>query len=353
MLARCSATFASSRRFKLLTGGAGSIDAPTATTAVLRGWMPCLGPTTVDATRRDSRARTVARSARRSKRSKAKGCVLRGTFTAGGPRRGRRRREASRVVRPSTARADSSPDARRPAATDSSRSIRPTTCGSCSRISGWCRNCDFAAARACAKRSINCKVWKFRPVRGNRASSRPAFPITIRSGSTSFAVRRSGVGPIAAAVARRRRRTEQRRSESRDADRAGVAARPRLAVAAGSSDRRHSAARQRRSKCSKCSPRAARCSITICSAKRRCCPGISMRRCTNLPRKGLVSSDAFGAVRALTSDERQRATPRAVANAQTPQVGASTMAGRWSLFPGHSPAVVVGRSQSTHGRGSC
>jgi ATP-dependent Lhr-like helicase len=59
-----------------------------------------------------------------------------------------------------------------------------------------------------------------------------------------------------------------------------------------------------------------------------------------LAAQGLVSSDAFGAVRALTSDERQKGTRvRLRSRNKRRQVGASTMAGRWSLFPGHTVEV--------------
>jgi ATP-dependent Lhr-like helicase len=60
-----------------------------------------------------------------------------------------------------------------------------------------------------------------------------------------------------------------------------------------------------------------------------------------LAAQGLVSSDAFGAVRALTSDERQRAARVRLRTRKRRKVGASTMAGRWSLFPGHTPAAAL------------
>jgi ATP-dependent helicase Lhr and Lhr-like helicase len=58
-----------------------------------------------------------------------------------------------------------------------------------------------------------------------------------------------------------------------------------------------------------------------------------------LAAQGLVSSDAFGAVRALTSDEQQRAARVRLRSRKRRKVGASTMAGRWSLFPGHVAAI--------------
>jgi ATP-dependent Lhr-like helicase len=59
-----------------------------------------------------------------------------------------------------------------------------------------------------------------------------------------------------------------------------------------------------------------------------------------LAAQGLISSDAFGAVRALTSDERQQASRRVrLRTRKRRSVGSCTMAGRWSLFPGHQPPV--------------
>ncbi len=52
-----------------------------------------------------------------------------------------------------------------------------------------------------------------------------------------------------------------------------------------------------------------------------------------LAAQGLVSSDAYGAVRALVSNDERQAS-RVRLRARRRRVGACTMAGRWSLFPG-------------------
>lgn len=66
-----------------------------------------------------------------------------------------------------------------------------------------------------------------------------------------------------------------------------------------------------------------------------------------LAAQGLVSSDAFGAVRALTADERRQTARRVrLRSRKRRSVGSSTMAGRWSLFPGHiSPQSPEERNQ--------
>jgi len=57
-----------------------------------------------------------------------------------------------------------------------------------------------------------------------------------------------------------------------------------------------------------------------------------------LAAQGLASSDAFGAVRALTADDRRHAA-RVRLRSRRRRIGSCTMAGRWSLFPG--PLVEV------------
>lgn len=52
-----------------------------------------------------------------------------------------------------------------------------------------------------------------------------------------------------------------------------------------------------------------------------------------LAAQGLASSDAFGAVRALTANEQKRSS-RVRLRARRRRTGSCTMAGRWSLFPG-------------------
>ncbi|MCE9606948.1 MAG: DEAD/DEAH box helicase [Planctomycetia bacterium] len=52
-----------------------------------------------------------------------------------------------------------------------------------------------------------------------------------------------------------------------------------------------------------------------------------------LAAQGLASSDAFGAVRALTADEQKRSS-RVRLRSRRRRTGSCTMAGRWSLFPG-------------------
>ena len=59
-----------------------------------------------------------------------------------------------------------------------------------------------------------------------------------------------------------------------------------------------------------------------------------------LAAQGLVSSDAYGAVRALTADDTKRATRVRLKTRRRRSVGASTMAGRWSLFPGYAPVIA-------------
>lgn len=58
-----------------------------------------------------------------------------------------------------------------------------------------------------------------------------------------------------------------------------------------------------------------------------------------LAAQGLVSSDAYGAVRALTADDTKRASRVRLKMRRRRSVGASTMAGRWSLFPGYAPPI--------------
>lgn len=58
-----------------------------------------------------------------------------------------------------------------------------------------------------------------------------------------------------------------------------------------------------------------------------------------LAAQGLASSDAYGAVRALTADDSKRASRVRLKMRRRRSVGASTMAGRWSLFPGYAAPV--------------
>ena len=57
-----------------------------------------------------------------------------------------------------------------------------------------------------------------------------------------------------------------------------------------------------------------------------------------LAAQGFVSSDAYGAVRALTADDRKQAS-RVRLRARRRRVGSCTMAGRWSQFPGYLPEI--------------
>ena len=59
-----------------------------------------------------------------------------------------------------------------------------------------------------------------------------------------------------------------------------------------------------------------------------------------LAAQGLVSSDAFGAVRALAAQDRKQAT-RVRLRARRRRVGSVTMAGRWSQFPGYLTEVTA------------